>query len=227
MSVRPELKVYIPIVKFLAEVFGSNTEVVLHDVTNLDSSIVAIENGYISGRKVGDPVTNLVLKIIREKQYLDKDYIANYSAYSPSKKNFRSSSFFIKGKDNKLIGMLCINSDASFHIQMKEYLDEYCSFMLNKETNNLNDMRENLQGNAQDALKSMIAEIIGGIDIQPKRMTQDEKINIVEKMYINGVFLLKGSIAEAAKALDVTEPTIYRYLSKVKKNDNENKENGF
>ncbi|MGM0602449.1 MAG: PAS domain-containing protein, partial [Bacillota bacterium] len=37
---------YKPLVKFLAEVLGENCEVVLHDLNNLENSIIAIENGH-------------------------------------------------------------------------------------------------------------------------------------------------------------------------------------
>lgn len=41
----------IPMVDFLAEVMGESVEVVLHDVTDTESSIVYIRNGELSGRK--------------------------------------------------------------------------------------------------------------------------------------------------------------------------------
>ena len=40
--------------KAIAEQFGSNCEVVIHDLTKgLDKSIVSIENGHVTGREVG------------------------------------------------------------------------------------------------------------------------------------------------------------------------------
>ena len=62
----PLLKPYLPLVDFLAVVLGKNTEIVLHDVLDIDKSIIAIGNNHISGRVVGSPATNLVLKILKD-----------------------------------------------------------------------------------------------------------------------------------------------------------------
>ena len=43
-------------------------------------------------------------------------------------------------------------------------------------------------------------------------MTTEEKKEIVEELNAKGVFLLKGTVAEVAQRLDVSEQTIYRYL---------------
>lgn len=47
----------------------------------------------------------------------------------------------------------------------------------------------------------------------------EERISIVEELYKNGLFVLKGSVYALAKALEVSEPTVYRYLNRVKKNN--------
>ena len=57
---------YIPLVSFLGEVVGRNTEVVLHDLADIDASVVAIVNGEVSGRTVGSPATDLVLRELEE-----------------------------------------------------------------------------------------------------------------------------------------------------------------
>ena len=49
----------------IAAQFGSNCEVVIHDVSSNhpDHSIVHIENGHVSGRKVGDGASQVVLEL--------------------------------------------------------------------------------------------------------------------------------------------------------------------
>lgn len=44
-----------PLVDFLGAALGSATEVVLHDLTEPESSVVKIVNGHVSGRNVGAP----------------------------------------------------------------------------------------------------------------------------------------------------------------------------
>ena len=50
------LQFMLQLAKGLARQFGPNCEVVVHDLDSNDpnSSIVAIENGHVTGRKVGD-----------------------------------------------------------------------------------------------------------------------------------------------------------------------------
>lgn len=55
-KLHPTLKAFIPFVKGLAETFGSNCEVVLHDFSDLQHSIIAIENGHVTGRSLGSPM---------------------------------------------------------------------------------------------------------------------------------------------------------------------------
>ena len=51
----------------IAGQFGPNCEVVVHDLASNDpeSSIVAIENGHVTGRKVGDGPSHVVLEALR------------------------------------------------------------------------------------------------------------------------------------------------------------------
>src|SRR6478736_7723680 len=96
------LQQYYPFVTFLSKVMGRNCEVVLHDLSRPESSVIAIENGHITGRKIGDAPTNLMLKVLQEKTYLTRDFIANYKAVNKDGKVFRSSSFFIKNDKKEL-----------------------------------------------------------------------------------------------------------------------------
>ena len=47
---------YTTTVKFLGSVLGPDYEVVLQDLSNINHSVIAIENGHISGRTIGSPL---------------------------------------------------------------------------------------------------------------------------------------------------------------------------
>ena len=61
------LQFMLQLAKGLARQFGPNCEVVVHDLDSNDpnSSIVAIENGHVTGRKVGDGPSHVVLEALR------------------------------------------------------------------------------------------------------------------------------------------------------------------
>ena len=46
----PRLQGYVPLVNFIAEVVGPNCEVVLHDLSDLEHSVVAISDNRLTGR---------------------------------------------------------------------------------------------------------------------------------------------------------------------------------
>jgi len=48
-----------PIVDGIAELFGSNCEVVLNSLKDISRSVVKIVNDHVIGRKVGAPLTDL------------------------------------------------------------------------------------------------------------------------------------------------------------------------
>ena len=47
------------------------------------------------------------------------------------------------------------------------------------------------------------------------RLTQEEKMEIMDILNRKGVFLLKGSVSHVAQALHSSEASIYRYLGKL------------
>lgn len=75
---------------------------------------------------------------------------------------------------------------------------------------------ESLRSNIQNLLESMLNKAISQHDVAPERMQREERIEVVRELENAGFFLLKGGIAAAANHLDVSEPTIYRYLVEVR-----------
>ena len=114
---------YIPLVTFLEQALGSNFEIVLHDVTQPDNSIVAIGNNHISGRQVGGPITDLALKIVREGLEDKQDFIANYKGRLGNGNLTRSSTYFIKNEQGVIEAALCINVNISPLLETRKYID--------------------------------------------------------------------------------------------------------
>ena len=54
------LKTYIPLVKGISLVSGPNCEVSLHSLEDMEHSVIAIENGFITGRKIGSGMIPLI-----------------------------------------------------------------------------------------------------------------------------------------------------------------------
>lgn len=223
------LKRYIPLADFIADVLGPTSEVVLNDVTDLDHAVVYIKNPTITNRKIGDPASNFVLKIVKDGIDENTSYIANYSGKSKKNVHIRASTFFIR-KQRKVIGMLCVNINQEPLKKLNEQIDNFRRiFELNttpltaseNEPNSVPDnqpkiISENFNNSVTSLAKNAVEKKEKELNISAKYFQQAQKIELIEELYEEGYFLLKDSIRIIAEYLDSSIPTIYRYLNKVK-----------
>jgi predicted transcriptional regulator YheO len=207
---------YIPLVDFLAQVLGPDAEVVLHDVEDMDRSVVAIRNGQVSGRGVGSPATNMVLKIVQEGRGSKVDYLTNYKGLATDGRALRSSTYFIHDEKNILIGLLCINIDTSKLEFIRDYLDR----LLPAQSATSEEAVEHFSSSVEELAFDSISTVIKSTGTAPRRMLQEEKIAVVRRLDQEGIFLLKGAISRVASELEVSEATLYRYLTNVRKSAN-------
>lgn len=207
------LQQYIPLVDFVADVCGTNYEVLLHDVSKPEASVVAIRNGHHSGRTVGSPMTDLALKILRNKTYLERDYIANYSGNTKDRQ-FYSSTLYIKNED-RLVGMLCVNNDMMPLNDFKSSVQALLSTLqFGEDAVVSGEYSENLGNPLASLANTIISRTIANFNVPTKRMSSDEKQRIVQELNEQGVLMLKGAVAEIAQQLHISEGTVYRYTNK-------------
>ena len=232
---------YIRLTEFMGRLLGRDYEIVLHDLKDKDHSIIAIANNYISGRKVGGPITNVALQIISDESYLSTDFRTHYSGVSRDGTRLASSTMFIKNSSNELIGLLCVNFDDSRYRELSErlldlrrvdpfvdsnfaYDEEMATAVPHSLTDSAtldNQLVETFYNTPDDVTKGVAEQAMNDLGVTPERLTTDEKIAIVEKMNAKGAFLLKGAVKDAAEVLDCSPATIYRYLAEIReKNKN-------
>ena len=65
------------------------------------------------------------------------------------------------------------------------------------------------------ATASIVSQVVADYPVEVDRLTQDEKMEIMDILNRKGVFLLKGSVSHVAQALHSSEASIYRYLGKL------------
>jgi len=80
----------------LGQTFGSRCEVVLHDLRNLDRSIVKIANGHITGRSAGGPITDFGLRMLKSGS--KEDLLINYPSVGKDGRKLKSSTFLFRKK---------------------------------------------------------------------------------------------------------------------------------
>ncbi len=101
------------VVDCVAEAFGSNCEVVLHSLEDLSHSVVKIANGHVTGRKVGSPMTDFGMEILKEAESSEKDVVGSHYNELDDGTPLKSASMLVRNAQGKPIGMICINIDLS------------------------------------------------------------------------------------------------------------------
>ncbi|HCG2962004.1 TPA: PAS domain-containing protein [Corynebacterium striatum] len=232
---------YVPLVEFLGQALGPNTEIVLHDLDVPDQSIIAIANGHISGRQIGGPVTDFALWFMKQGDAAAVPMMTGYRAVNAEGKICHSSSYFLRDSTGHMRGMLCINVDISDLVAIRnaanflignteEAKDKTQTFggypgaqvaqvaqtIFTQPATEEEAVSESLRDNVENLLESMLDAAVATQNAPVDRMQRDERIEVVRTLEDNGFFLLKGGISAAAGRLGVSEPTIYRYLVKVR-----------
>ena len=207
MKSTEKLRQFIPLVDFMADILGANSEVVLHDASNPEESLLAIRNSSLPEREVGTGMSELARKILNEGKRTGKQFITNYLSKSYNAGKFiKASTYFIKDGD-EIIGMLGINTDLSVLSEAHRLLGQMLDVWEIDETVSVHDPIS-----IRETVSTVIDQVIGAYDTDPVRMTTEEKKEVVDALNDRGVFLLKRVVSEVASRLDVSEQTIYRYL---------------
>lgn len=212
------------IVDFLGKALGKDFEIVLQDVVKQE--IIAIANGEVSGRKVGSPLTDFAIKMIASENWKENDCQLNYIGKTSDGKILRSSTYFIKDEEAEtLLGMLCININISRYKEVNDIIAEMAGVSFSYKTDNPEDVDENEKALPLEtfsaSLGDMIAKIINKMleqhgNIPVNRLSKSEKMEIIQQLNDEGIFLMKGAIGIVAHGLECSESTIYRYLNKTK-----------
>ena len=211
-NIRKELRPYLPVLHMLAETFGSDAEIILHDLRQPEHSVVDVVNASdvsVTGRKVGESFDHLVKQglLTGEAKTEQKDYVANYYFTARNNKKIRSSSVILRKDAGEVEGAICINIDTTRLMRQIEYLQSFLPQPPDAP-------EEEETAPVQDMVTSLIERIIGAAD--PAAMSREEKIAKIRFMEEKGIFLMKGSIEAVANRLGVTKVTVYSYLDEVR-----------
>ncbi len=194
---------------FLSKALGETTEVAVHNLKNINESLCILRNGHVTGRTEGMGLTDLALDMIRSKtQDINAPYRINYASKTSKGNILRSSTVVFYDEGNKPQFLLCLNHDDSdFH-----YFINYFQKLTAIEDH---ESDENFSEPIAKMGEKIILEVMSENYIPVHKLTSKEKATLVAKMFHAGAFEIKGSVEVAAKILDVSEPTLYRYLKQV------------
>ncbi|WP_053363268.1 helix-turn-helix transcriptional regulator [Bacillus sp. FJAT-27251] len=208
------LEQYIAAAEMIAKTFGHDCEVVLHDLTVPQSSVVYTVNNHVTGRKVGQSFNHLITEVLLSQNFTN-DYSANYYFHTNDGRLIKSSTLLIRNQDKKIIGALCINVDTT---RITENINWLSSLIPQNpdHTPIHHDQQENTSKteHIQEIANDLIDKIIGNKPADELR--RDEKVEMVRFMEQKGLFLIRGTIDRVAEMLNVSKVTVYSYIEEIK-----------
>ena len=206
------IKSYVLIADFIAKVNGEKCEVILHDLSDIEHSIIYIVNSHISGRQVGGSITKYALDLVMKHDDAKQDHYVNYIGKNEkSGKLMRSSTLFIRNELKETIGLLCVNIDITDVVKLRDELNSMIRFNLE-----IYDDKPSEPERFDLSIDEIVTEIVDSVlldsNVNIMNSTQSERKDLVYKMHNRGVFKFKGAVNHVSSRLDVSPQTLYRYI---------------
>lgn len=204
---------YFRLAKAIARQFGPNCEVVVHDLESNDpeSSIVAIENGYVSGRQIGDGPSHVVLDALHGDRSNLQDHLA-YLTKTKDGKILKSSTIYIRDDFGVARGIFAINYDITLMLAMEETLRQFTATA--EETRD--DVPEPIALNVSDLLDELIEQSVKRVGKPAALMTKEEKVKAIGFLNDTGAFLITKSGGRVCKYFGISKYTLYSYIEEAK-----------
>lgn len=192
--------------KGIATQFGSNCEVVVHDLSrHPDHSIVAIENGHVTGRAVGDGASHVVIEQMKEADAQPEDHIG-YLTRTPDGKILKSSTLYIRNSRGKVSAILSINYDISSLAMVEHAVHDLIS------TAEPEAAEPEKIVNVSELLDDLIAQSVALVGKPVAMMNKEDKVRAIRFLSQSGAFLVTKSSDKVAKYFGISKYTLYSYI---------------
>lgn len=208
------LRLLTEIVEPLNRSLPGPSEVVVHDLSRLPNSIVAI-SGHLTGREVGGACDEVVLRDCEHEGPVTR---IGYETGLPDGSTLRSSAIVIHDSRGEAVAVVCVNFDVS----MWRTIHSVCLAMLpgvrwpGNESGNTADrpsVRDRFDHDIDELAAQVLQQAIGSVGVPVELMQKRHKVEVVRTLKVRGFFTLKDSVEDAAAALQVTRFTVYNYLN--------------
>ena len=192
----------------IAVQFGPQCEVAVHDLTKgSERTIVAIENGHVTGRSVGDGASQIVLRSLKSMDNVEDEL--GYLTRTQDGRLLKSSSIYFRDEENQPIALLSINYDITEISHANSILAEFISTVKESEQTEGIDL---IFSNVNDLLETLIEESVQYVGKPVAVMNKEDKIRAIKYLDDKGAFLVKKSGDKITKYYGISKYTLYNYL---------------
>lgn len=207
------LEVLAAVVRGLERVVGPNVEVIAHDMRRPECSTIAIANGHVTGRRVGDPI---IAGPLDDKGFDEVmkgagvEHIAvtePYVSRTRDGRELRSVSVILRDGRDEPFASLCVNVDLT----PLQLIGSTVAQLL--DPRRAEPVAQPVPERSIDQLiDEIVYEAVAEIGRPVVAMQRAERVRVVRTMRDRGLFLIKGSVERVARVLGVTRYTVYNYL---------------
>ena len=207
-----QLDFYKRLAHALALQFGSSCEVVVHDLETKDPShsIVAIENGHVTGRKLGDGPSHVVLEALHAGDAKLEDRLA-YLTKTADGKILKSSTVFIRDERGRAVGIFAVNYDITILRAMGDTIAE----VVGTEPSAPREP-EPIVRSVADLLDDLIEQSVQLVGTPVALMSKEEKVRAIRYLNDTGAFLITKSGPKVCKFFGISKYTLYSYLDEAR-----------
>ena len=199
----------------IARQFGNDCEVCIHDLqaNDLEHTICYIINGHVSGRKIGDGASKIVLETLEALKKGDNvsDHLG-YRTHTSDGRILKSSTIFLKDESGKYRFILGINHDMTNFINAQSALSNVVE---NIETSS-EDIYGQIPLSVNDLLDNLIEQSVKLVGKTPALMTKDEKVKAIKFLQDAGAFLITRSGDKISQFFGISKFTLYSYIDQAK-----------
>lgn len=201
-----ELETLRRIAKGIAAQFGNNCEVVVHEISerSTSNSVVAIENGHVSGRKLGDGPSQVVLERLGKEEVCPEDHLC-YLTRTPDGKLLKSTTVYIPDEEGKVGAIFGVNFDISAMVMAEQALS---SFTMMQDLNS----PARITHNVSDLLDDLIEQSDRLVGKPVALMTKEDKVRAIQFLNDHGALLITKSGDKIANHFGISKYTLYSYL---------------
>lgn len=197
------LEVLRQIARAVENLFAPYCEIVVHDFSDLEHSIIHLE-GNLTNRSVGGAATDLLFSRVRAGR--TNEDLHNYRTQLPDGRVMKSSTTFLRDASGQTYGAFCINCDMTAFIGFQEALGQFTKTESDKAVS------ETLSDDIQHTIGSIISKTVAEIGAQGPVLSRGDKIKLIAKLEEKGVFQVKKAAPILADRFGFSRATIYNYL---------------
>ncbi len=170
--------------------------------------MVHIENGHVSGRKLGDGPSLAVLELMRGNGPAPEDHLS-YLTRTDGGKVLKSSTIYVKDPEGRPEALLSINYDISALLMMEGALRDLVTPM-----EKAGGEPEKITHSVSELLDELLEQSVALAGKPAALMEREDKMKAVRFLSDSGALLITKSGDKIAKFFGISKFTLYSYLDK-------------